>query len=245
MLTRPEVVICGWNRYWSEASSVRPSQIGLETSWVLDWPLDCKYDLRCYVTRCHAAMTVHAHAIQWIHSCLIRRCLYFLQQCPSDQRWSRETKRPRQPGVQPRLQSWRSNSLVYPSTEKKLDNSTQFWLHNNTLFVKRLRKKLGVRPNFGGPGPPTSLVVAPMETTGVEMSGDWDGSADFDISENVWFTITDIYCHYRLQSVSRTSSNSRETQGVMWPAPRLHHSWVVCNSTRNHKHECGDPGMLV
>jgi len=32
--------------------------------------------------------------------------------------------------------------------------------HNHTLFIKKLRKKLGVRPNFGGPNPPP--VVMPM-----------------------------------------------------------------------------------
>ena len=37
-------------------------------------------------------------------------------------------------------------------------------LHNYTLFIKKLRKKLGVRPNFWGPNPLTSdsSVVAPM-----------------------------------------------------------------------------------
>jgi len=51
----------------------------------------------------------------------------------------------------------------YPSIEK-IDRSTQFGAvgYIITLFIKKLRKKLVVRPNFGGPDPP---VVAPMESS--------------------------------------------------------------------------------
>jgi len=52
----------------------------------------------------------------------------------------------------------------YPSTEKNRQVYPVWcsWLHNHTLFIKKLCKKLAVRPNFGGPnpGPP---VVAPMD----------------------------------------------------------------------------------
>ena len=51
----------------------------------------------------------------------------------------------------------------YPSTEK-IDGSTQFGAigYIITLFSKKLRKKLGVRPNLGSPDPPKPPVVAPM-----------------------------------------------------------------------------------
>ena len=51
----------------------------------------------------------------------------------------------------------------YFSTEK-IRQIYPVWcsrLHNHTVFIKKLRKNLGVRPNFGGPDPQLP-VVAPM-----------------------------------------------------------------------------------
>jgi len=53
----------------------------------------------------------------------------------------------------------------YPSTEK-IRQVYPVWcsrLHNHTLFIKKLRKKLGVRPFFwgGGPDPPTLQWLRP------------------------------------------------------------------------------------
>jgi len=49
-----------------------------------------------------------------------------------------------------------------PSTEKKLDRSTQFGAigYIITLFIKKLREYLGIRPNFGGSGPPSGCAHA-------------------------------------------------------------------------------------
>jgi len=52
----------------------------------------------------------------------------------------------------------------YPSTEKNRQ-VYPVWcsrLHNHTLFIKKLCKKLGVRPNFGEVRTPDLPVVAPM-----------------------------------------------------------------------------------
>jgi len=53
--------------------------------------------------------------------------------------------------------------VLLPFYRKKLDRSTQFGAigYIITLFIKKLRKNLGVRPNFWGSGPPNLPVVAP------------------------------------------------------------------------------------
>ena len=76
---------------------------------------------------------------------------------------------PLRPGAQPRLQSWGSTSLVYGITtllQNKIRQVYPVWcsrLHNQTVFIKKLRKNLGVRPIFfreiRTPRPP---VVAPI-----------------------------------------------------------------------------------
>jgi len=47
----------------------------------------------------------------------------------------------------------------YTSTEKKLERSTTFGAigYIITLFIKKLRENWGVRPNFGGSGPPPPI----------------------------------------------------------------------------------------
>ena len=42
---------------------------------------------------------------------------------------------------------------------------TQFGAVDYTLFIKKLRKKLGVRPNFGGSGPPDPQWLRPWLNT--------------------------------------------------------------------------------
>jgi len=51
---------------------------------------------------------------------------------------------------------WRSSSLAYYPSTKKIDRSTQFGAvgYTITLFIKTLRENLGVRRNCGGQDPP-------------------------------------------------------------------------------------------
>jgi len=71
-------------------------------------------------------------------------------------------------GAQPRFQSWASNSLVYDITTvlQKNRQDCPLWcsrLHNHTLFIKKLCKKVrGVRPNFAKVRTPRPPVVTPM-----------------------------------------------------------------------------------
>jgi len=57
---------------------------------------------------------------------------------------------------------------VTTNLQKKIDRSTQFGAvgyHNHTLFIKKLRKKLGSIQILGSPVPFDPPVVAPMATT--------------------------------------------------------------------------------
>ena len=82
-------------------------------------------------------------------------------------------------GVQPRFQSWGVQFLglgyYYPS-KKKIRQVYPVWcsrLHNHSLFIKKLCKKLLVRPNFGEVRTPDPPLVAPMQlwaTSVLQMS---------------------------------------------------------------------------
>jgi len=57
--------------------------------------------------------------------------------------------------------------VLLPFYRKKIRQVYPVWcsrLHNHTLFIKKLCKKLGVRPNFGEVRTPDPPVVAPMSS---------------------------------------------------------------------------------
>ena len=71
-------------------------------------------------------------------------------------------------GAQPRIQCWGPipwSRVLLPFYRKKLE-VYPVWcsrLHNRTLFIKKLRKNLGVSSKFfGGPDLPDPPVVVPM-----------------------------------------------------------------------------------
>jgi len=86
------------------------------------------------------------------------------------------------PGAQPRLRRWGSNSLVQGITTLLLKEIRQVYpvwssrLHNHTLFIKKLRKKLGGSVQIlggGGPEPPTPQWLHPCTTLLIYSKTRW------------------------------------------------------------------------